>query len=82
MGYSEQDKKVLDYFFTNIDKPIFATKNFHPEVWALMQARYSRSTEGLRQSFLKLLKEDPENFQKLMFMKSSICMFYIYLQTV
>lgn len=65
MQYSEEDKKVLDYFFTNIDKPIFATKNFHPEVWALMQARYSRSKEGLRQSFLKLLKENPENFEKL-----------------
>jgi len=65
MEYSEDDKVVLNYFFTNIDKPIFATKNFHPEVWALMQARYSRSREGLRESFLKLLKEDPENFEKL-----------------
>ncbi len=65
MGYSDDDKKVLNYFFTNIDKAVFATKNFHPEVWALMQARYSRSREGLRQSFLKLLKEDPENFRKL-----------------
>ena len=65
MDYSEEDKQVLNYFFTNIDKPIFATKNFHPEVWALMQARYSRSTEGLRQSFLKLLKENPENFESL-----------------
>jgi thymidylate synthase ThyX len=65
MEYSEDDKKILNYFFTNLDKPIFATKNFHPEVWALMQARYSRSREGLRQSFLKLLKENPENFEKL-----------------
>ncbi len=65
MEYSEDDKKVLNFFFTNLDKPIFATKNFHPEVWALMQARYSRSREGLRESFLKLLKEDPENFKKL-----------------
>ena len=65
MEYSNDDKKVLDFFFTNTDKPVFAAKNFHPEVWALMQARYSRSREGLRQSFLKLLKSDPENFEKL-----------------
>ncbi len=65
MIYSEDDKKILNFFFTNHDKPIFATKNFHPEVWALMQARYSRSREGLRDSFLKLLKENPENFEKL-----------------
>jgi len=65
MEYPEDDKKILDYFFTNTDKAIFATQNFHPEVWALMQARYSRSREGLRESFLKLLKEEPENFKKL-----------------
>ena len=65
MSYSEEDKTVLNYFFTNLNKPIFATHNFHPEVWALMQARYSRSRGGLRESFLKLLKEDPENFNKL-----------------
>ena len=63
--YSDDDKKVLDYFFTNIDKPVFAVKNFHPEVWALMQARYSRTKEGVRESFLKLLKEDTNNFDKL-----------------
>ncbi|MAG78218.1 hypothetical protein CL616_02515 [archaeon] len=65
MEYTEDDKKVLNFFFTNLDKPIFAIKNMHPEVWALMQARYSRTREGIRESFLKLLKGDLENFQKL-----------------
>jgi thymidylate synthase ThyX len=65
MDYSEDDKKILNYFFTNLNKPVFAARNFHPEVWALMQARYSRSREGLRQGFLNLLKEDPDNFEKL-----------------
>ena len=51
------DKKILEYFFTNIDKPVFYAKNLHPEVWALFQARYSRSTEGLREGFLRMLKE-------------------------
>jgi thymidylate synthase ThyX len=65
MSFSEEDKEVLNYFFTNLDKPVFAAKNFHPEVWALMQARYSRSSQGLRESFLDLLKEDPKNFEML-----------------
>ncbi len=64
-GYSQDERKVLEYFFTNLDKPVFVAKNFHPEVWALMQARYSRSTKGMRESFLELLKEDPENFESL-----------------
>jgi thymidylate synthase ThyX len=65
MEYSEEDKRILNYFFTSLDKPIFAAKNFHPEVWALMQARYSRSREGMKEGFLDLLKEDPENFQRI-----------------
>ncbi|MGM5483729.1 MAG: FAD-dependent thymidylate synthase [Nanobdellota archaeon] len=64
--YTEDEKIVLNHFFTNLDKPIFVAKNFHPEVWALMQARYSRSTEGMRESFLKLLKEDAGNFEGLL----------------
>ncbi len=63
--YSEKDRTVLNYFFTNLDSEIFAVRNFHPEVWALMQARYSRSSEGLRESFLQLLKEEPDNFEML-----------------
>jgi thymidylate synthase ThyX len=65
MVFSEEESGVLSYFFTNLYNPIFCTKNFHPEVWALMQARYSRSREGLRESFLKLLKEDANNFDIL-----------------
>lgn len=56
---------VLSYFFTNLDKPVFYAKNMHPEVWALMQAMYSRSKKGLRQNFLELLQQDPENFKQL-----------------
>lgn len=63
--YSSQEKVVLNYFFTNLNNPIFVTTHFNPEVWALMQARYSRSQMGMRESFLKLLKEDPENFKAL-----------------
>ncbi|MCC6933862.1 MAG: FAD-dependent thymidylate synthase [Deltaproteobacteria bacterium] len=62
---NDDEKLILSYFFTNLDKPIFLAKNFHPEVWALMQARYSRSSIGMREGFLELLKEDGENFAQL-----------------
>ncbi len=65
-GLDEADGKIIDYFFTNRDGRIFGAKNMHPEVWALMQARYSRAKEGLRESFLSLLKENPENFKNLL----------------
>ena len=65
MEYSPEEAKVLDYFFTNLDKPVFFSRNFHPEVWALMQARYSRAKSGMRESFLSLLKEDGENYNTL-----------------
>lgn len=65
LSFSKEEEEVLKFYFTNLDKPVFATKNFHPEIWALMQARYSRSREGLREGFLDLLKEDPENFNAL-----------------
>ncbi|MDD5182231.1 MAG: FAD-dependent thymidylate synthase [Candidatus Nanoarchaeia archaeon] len=60
-----KDILVLNHFFTNTDKPIFFVKNMHPEIWALMQARYSRAKEGMRESFLNILKEDPENFEAI-----------------
>ncbi len=63
--YTDSEKQILHYYFTNLDQPIFAVKNFHPEVWALMQARYSRAKEGLRESFLSLLKEDSNNFDQV-----------------
>lgn len=65
MKYDSDDLKVLNYFFTNSYDSIFATKNFHPEVWALMQGRYSRGRDGLREGFLKLLKEDMDNYKML-----------------
>lgn len=65
INIDETDKKILEHFFTNLDKPVFYTKNLHPEVWALFQARYSRSTEGLREGFIKLLREANVEYSQL-----------------
>ena len=61
----ETEASILNYFFTNAEKPIFVAKNLHPGVWALLQGRYSRSTVGMRENFISLLNEDPENFEQL-----------------
>lgn len=61
----EIDMKIVEYFFTNTDKKIFFARNLHPEVWALFQARYSRSKEGVREGFIKLLKEAPEEYENV-----------------
>ncbi len=61
----EIDKKIIEYFFTNSDNFVFYARNMHPEVWALFQARYSRSTQGLREGFIDLLKEADDEYKKL-----------------
>ena len=66
MNFNDDEQKILNHFFTNLDKDIFGTKNIHPEVWALFQAMYSRSKSGLREGFLKMLKEDQNNYQDML----------------
>ncbi len=61
----EIDLKIVEYFFTNVDKKVFFARNLHPEVWALFQARYSRSVEGVREGFINLLKEAPEEYENV-----------------
>ena len=63
--YSDLDRKILLHFFTNLDKRVFIAKNMHPEIWAFLQAQYSRSKEGLRERFLKTLKKDEDTYGKL-----------------
>ncbi|MCC7552689.1 FAD-dependent thymidylate synthase [Candidatus Micrarchaeota archaeon] len=65
MEYSKTEQEILLHFFTNLDKRVFIAKNIHPEIWALLQAQYSRSKEGLRERFLKTLKNDKESYKKL-----------------
>lgn len=65
MKFSDIDQKILLHFFTNLDKRVFIAKNIHPEIWAFLQAQYSRSKEGLRERFLKTLKEDKKTYSDL-----------------
>lgn len=50
--FSPEEEEILKPFFTNIDKPVFASRNLPEEVVAALAAKYSRSLLGLRRMFL------------------------------
>jgi len=50
--FTAKEKKILDNFFTNTDKPVFAIYNLPQEVVGAMFSRYSRSEKSVRRLFL------------------------------
>jgi len=50
--FSEQEKRALAPYFTNLDRPVFALRNLPEVVKAALFARYSRSPKSLRRLFL------------------------------
>lgn len=52
----EKEKAILEYFFTNSGKPIFALKNMPPAVQSYFYMGVSRFPE-MRQRFVKMLQE-------------------------
>lgn len=56
--YSENEKIVLEYFFTNIDKNIYCAKNtLSNQLWAFLVGQYSRSHLSMRDRFLQLFDD-------------------------
>ncbi len=51
--FTEEEKKYLKPFFSNLDKPVFVVKNLPEEVIGALSAKYSRATESMRRTFLK-----------------------------
>lgn len=50
---SEEDKKLVEPFFTNLDKSVFAVTFLPPEVIGALCSRTSRAKDDLRAIFLK-----------------------------
>jgi thymidylate synthase ThyX len=50
--FSEEERRALQPYFTNIDGPVFALRNLPEVVKGAMFARYSRSPKSLRRLFL------------------------------
>jgi thymidylate synthase ThyX len=63
--YSENEKIVLEYFFTNTDKNVYCAKNtLSNQLWAFLVGQYSRSTLSMRDRFLQLFEDSKTALEK------------------
>jgi len=60
MEFTEEEKKILQQFMTNVDKPIFALVNLPEVVKGALFSRYSRTTKSLRRVLLEEFILKPE----------------------
>ncbi len=56
--FDEAERRALEPFFTNLDRPVFALRNLPEVVKAALFARYSRSPKSLRRLFLDEFLDD------------------------
>lgn len=62
--YTQNEKIVLEYFFTNVDKNIYCAKDtLSNQVWAFLVGQYSRSALSLRDRFLQLFDDQKKAFE-------------------
>ncbi len=65
--FTSEEKKILEPYFTNLDKPIFAfTSRVPEEVVAVLFSKYSRSTQSVRRNFLALVKDTESGFREIL----------------
>lgn len=63
--YSQNEKIVLEYFFTNTDKNIYCAKNtLSNQLWAFLVWQYSRSQLSMRDRFLQLFEDSKNALEK------------------
>ena len=60
-SFSPAETAVLNRFFTNVDRPVFALINLPEVVKGALFARYSRSAKSVRRLFLDEFMADPES---------------------
>ncbi len=56
--FSEEERRAIAPYFTNLDRPVFALRNLPEVVKAALFARYSRSPKSLRRLFLDEFLDD------------------------
>ena len=63
--YTENEKIVLNYFFTNLDKNIYCAKNaMSNQLWAFLVGQYSRTELSMRDRFLALFDDAKKALEK------------------
>ncbi len=66
-AFTEEEKRILEPYFTNLDKPIFAfTSKVPEEVVAVLFSKYSRSPHSIRKNFLDLVKDPESGFKGIL----------------
>ncbi len=51
-AFTEEERRLLEPFFSNMDKPVFVLRNLPEVVKGALFSRYSRSTKSLRRTLL------------------------------
>ncbi|MCS7135333.1 MAG: FAD-dependent thymidylate synthase [Candidatus Aenigmarchaeota archaeon] len=71
--FTEEERKILQPFFTNLDKPVFVLVNLPEVVKGALFARYSRSPKSLRRVLLEEFILNPEmNFTQVAAMEEKV----------
>ncbi len=66
-AFTEDEKRILEPYFTNLDKPVFAfTSRVPEEVVAVLFSKYSRSPHSIRKNFLDLVKDPESGFKNIL----------------
>ncbi len=66
-AFTEEEKRILEPYFTNLDKPVFAfTSRVPEEVVAVLFSKYSRSVHSIRKNFLDLVKDPESGFKGIL----------------
>jgi thymidylate synthase ThyX len=69
--FTEEEKKILSQFVTNLDKSVFALKNLPEVVKGALFSRYSRSTKSVRRVLLDEFIKRPEiGFKEIVAMQT------------
>jgi thymidylate synthase ThyX len=59
-AFTSEEQKLLNPYFSNVDRPVFALVNLPEVVKGALFARYSRSTKSLRRLFLDEFLEETD----------------------
>ena len=66
-NFTEEEKRILSPYFTNLDRPVYAfTGRVPEEVVAVLFSKYSRSKLSLRRNFLKLVQDPDSGFASIL----------------
>ncbi len=60
--FSDDEREILDHYFTNVDGSVFCLRNLNETVKAALFSRYSRSKNSMRRVFLDEFYHQIDNF--------------------